>query len=160
MRFQVPQFIDVEDKIFGPFTFKQFIYMAGGAGISFILFKALPLFFSVLIGGPIIALSFALAFYKVNKQPFIRIMQSAFHYALSNKLYIWRKKPKKITPKEKKGGEGESGIFVPRLSESKLKDIAWSLDVHESIYAEQEPDREERLKSQREGIKMERKIIR
>ncbi len=33
MRFEVPQFIDVEDKIFGPFTFKQFLYLAGGAGL-------------------------------------------------------------------------------------------------------------------------------
>ena len=34
MRFEVPQFVDIEDKIFGPLTFKQFIYIAGGAGVS------------------------------------------------------------------------------------------------------------------------------
>ena len=38
MRFQVPQFIEVEDKIFGPMTLKQFIYMAGGAGLSFLIY--------------------------------------------------------------------------------------------------------------------------
>jgi len=32
MRFEVPQFIEVEDKIFGPFTWKQFIYLMGGEG--------------------------------------------------------------------------------------------------------------------------------
>ena len=41
MRFQVPQFIEIEDKIFGPLTIKQFIYIAGGAGLCFILFRFL-----------------------------------------------------------------------------------------------------------------------
>ena len=27
MQYQVPQFIEVEDKIFGPLTFKQFLYI-------------------------------------------------------------------------------------------------------------------------------------
>ena len=35
----------------------------------------------------------------------------------------------------------EVSAIVPHLSESKLKDIAWSLDVHESIYANQEKRR-------------------
>ena len=35
MRFQVPQFIEIESKIFGPLTFKQFIYLAGGGGRNF-----------------------------------------------------------------------------------------------------------------------------
>jgi len=42
MRFKVPQFIDIEDKIFGPFSFKQFVYLAGGAGLCYIFFKTLP----------------------------------------------------------------------------------------------------------------------
>ncbi|TSC61742.1 MAG: SsrA-binding protein, partial [Parcubacteria group bacterium Athens0416_74] len=32
MQFQVPQFIEVEDKIVGPLTFKQFVFIAGGLG--------------------------------------------------------------------------------------------------------------------------------
>ncbi|TSC80302.1 MAG: hypothetical protein G01um101429_152 [Parcubacteria group bacterium Gr01-1014_29] len=31
-QFQVPQFIEVEDKIFGPLTTKQFFYLLGGGG--------------------------------------------------------------------------------------------------------------------------------
>ena len=49
MRFEVPQFIEIEDKIFGPLTWKQFIYLAGGAGFGVIAFFLLPfvLFVSV-----------------------------------------------------------------------------------------------------------------
>ena len=39
MQFQVPQFIEIEDKIIGPFTVKQFIYLVGGAGMDFIILK-------------------------------------------------------------------------------------------------------------------------
>ena len=42
MRFQVPQFIDIEDKIFGPLTFKQFVYLAGGGGLAFLIYKSVP----------------------------------------------------------------------------------------------------------------------
>ena len=52
MRFQVPQFIEVEDKIFGPLTLKQFIYLAGAGGLVFVLWRVLPLF--VAIGPPVV----------------------------------------------------------------------------------------------------------
>ena len=134
MQFQVPQFIDVEDKIFGPFTVKQFVYLAGAAGVIFILNSFLPFIFAILIGGPIIALGIALAFYKVNNQPFIKIVEASFRYILNSRLYIWKKEQKKVT---RKGKELEESVelFVPKLSDSKLKDLAWSLDIKESIYS-------------------------
>lgn len=141
MRFQVPQFIEVEDKIVGPFTLKQFIYLAGGAGIIFIIWRALPLFLAIIPIVLVASLSLALAFYKVNNRPFINILESIFTYFISSKLYLWKKTPRPRSKQEReKGGEqADTGLFVPRLSESKLKDIAWSLDVHESIYASQRP---------------------
>ena len=38
MQFQVPQFIETEDKIVGPFTLRQFIYVAGAGLGSVILY--------------------------------------------------------------------------------------------------------------------------
>lgn len=134
MQFQVPQFIDVEDKIFGPFTVKQFIYLAGAVGIIFVLNSFLPFFFAIIIGGPVIALGVALAFYKVNNRPFINIVEAVFKYILGNRLYIWKKEEKKIIRKKEKIEE-RTDLFVPKLSDSKLKDLAWSLDIQESIYS-------------------------
>ncbi|MDP3726089.1 MAG: PrgI family protein [bacterium] len=147
MKFQVPQFIEIEDKIFGPFTWRQFLYLGGGAGVSFIIFKAMPLYFAVLFIIPIAGLSLALAFYKLNNKPFIDILESALRYSLQKKLYIWKKEEKKI----KSAGEAlytDPLVAIPRLSESKLKDIAWSLDVHESIYAGEEKVKKERAQSE------------
>ena len=43
MQFKVPQFIDVEDKLFGPVTFKEFVYLAGGAGLIYVIYKLVML---------------------------------------------------------------------------------------------------------------------
>ena len=128
MQFRVPQFIDVEDKIFGPFSFRQFLYLAGGAGAAFVLYKLLPL----LIAAPFIlfflGLALALTFYKVNGKPFIHIMEAYFKYLTQHKLYIWKKENKKKDNKNTTN-EDKVPLALPRLSESKLKDIAWGLDV-------------------------------
>lgn len=149
MRFQVPQFIEVENKIFGPFTFRQFAYLAGAAGMVVALWQLLPTFFALLLSAPVVLLALALAFYKVNDRPFITVLESAVYYAAGNKLYMWKKREKK-KQKEKEETEDESiekpGLFVPRISESKLKDIAWSLDVHESLYGEESEEQRKRAR--------------
>src|SRR3989344_2453808 len=135
MQFRVPQFIELEDKIFGPFTFKQFLYLGGGAGICFIFYKLFPLFIAMFFIAPVAGLSLALAFYQVNNRPFINVLESALRYLLQNKLYVWKKEEKKITTTDTALYK-ESFTNMHKLSQSKLKDIAWSLDVHESIYRE------------------------
>ena len=127
MRFQIPQFIDVEDKIFGPFTLKQFIYLAGGASSALAMVTLFGTFLGLLLSSPIVILALALAFYKINNRPFIYTIESAFKYMLKDKLYIWQKKE----TEEKEGVENKkySTLVVPNLSESKLKDMNWELDV-------------------------------
>ena len=88
MQFQVPQFIDVEDKIFGPFSFKQFVYLLGAAGSAFILWKLLPWFLAIPLIIPISGVFLALTFYKVNERPFIFTLQAWFSYMFTKKLYL------------------------------------------------------------------------
>lgn len=131
MRFQVPQFIEVEDKIFGPLTFKQFIYVAGGGGLCALLFFTLPNFVALIISAPIAIFALALAFYKVNDKPFILMVESFVKFHTGNKLYIWKKEDKQ--PVARAAGEKPiEQIKVPKLSESKLKELTWSLDIKES----------------------------
>jgi hypothetical protein len=132
MRFQVPQFIDIEDKIFGPFTFKQFVYLAGGAASSYALWKLLPVYISIFLILPILGLALALTFYKINGKPFVEILQAWFIYTLKGKLFIWKqrkaeKNKAKVPTKEPEKAPNLGNI--PKLSESRLSDISWSLDV-------------------------------
>lgn len=132
MRYQVPQFIEVEDKIFGQLTLKQFLYVSGGAAIGFILWSSLPQFLALLIGLPVVGFFLALAFYQSNGRPFILTVESAVKYFFATKLYIWKKaekKPEAVAVEKNAAAE----LYVPKLSDSKLRDLTWSLDINEKL---------------------------
>jgi len=132
MRYQVPQFLDIEDKIVGPLTFKQIIYVAGGIGIviiSFILIK--PWWIAILIAGPGVALFVALAFVRVNNKPFVFYLQSMVTYLARKKIYTWKKDREHTvervdpTPVEKTINE----LDIKRMSPSHLQELSWKLDT-------------------------------
>lgn len=130
MQFKVPQFIDIEDKLFGPLTFKQFAYLAGGVGIVFVIYKLLPLWIGIFLMIPLGGLSVLLAFYKINNKPFIYYLQAGLNYALNSKLYIWKQRLVKEKDKENNLNiETHTTSQIPTMSESKLRDLSWSLDI-------------------------------
>ena len=133
MQFKVPQFLDIEDKIFGPFTFRQFIYLAGGGGLCFVLYKAMGLLFGFIPMALVASFALALTFYRPNGKPFINMLESGFKYFFQDKLYIWKRRQSKINTKQKEIEKQQEVIASTnqptRLSGSKLKDLAWSLDV-------------------------------
>ncbi|MEK7170477.1 MAG: PrgI family protein [Patescibacteria group bacterium] len=133
MRFQVPQFIGVEDKLLGPFSIKQFVYIVGGIGMVYIVYNFLPFYLALLIIAPIAALTVALAFYKPNGKPFIFMMQAAIAYAISNRLYLWKRVPRQISRGDAAKEVSNKGNPLPALSESKLKDLTWALDINQNV---------------------------
>ena len=135
MQFKVPQFLEIEDKIFGPFTFKEFVYLVGGAGLCYILYKLLGLLLGAIPILAVAGLSAALTFYHPNGKPFINLVEAGIKYALQSKLYIWKKHMVKVKERQqeikataalKEETMNQGGV---RLSGSKLRDLAWSLDV-------------------------------
>jgi len=138
MQFQVPQFIEVEDKIFGPLTFKQFIYCIGGLGAAYLLWRVLPFYFAAPLIAVVGGLAMALAFLQWNSRPFIIALESGFYYFVRSKLYLWnnaRKGRQKTVAKKQEANTKEAQVYVPKLSDSKLHELAWSLDIQERIAA-------------------------
>lgn len=136
MEYSVPQFIEVESKIIGPLTLKQFIYIAGGIGLCVILFHFLPFFIAVLASIPVAGFAGALAFYKVNNKPFISVVESAFQFYTSSHLFLWRKEQKEVVPGKPApaSGTAQSGSSLhtdTRLTRGKLRELAWSLDIQD-----------------------------
>lgn len=131
MQFQVPQFIEIEDKIIGPLTFKQFLFIIGGGGGAFIFYQ-LPLwggvkFFLIIFS---FGVGMAFAFLKIGHKTLLSTLEDAVLFYTSNHLYLWKKVAKPVSRKERETrGEMSSGILVPTLSQSKLKDLTWGLDV-------------------------------
>ncbi|MBI1834156.1 MAG: PrgI family protein [Candidatus Andersenbacteria bacterium] len=91
MRYQVPQFVDIEDKILGPLTLKQFLmYVAAALTlVPVFLFSDLALFFSAAF--PVLGIAAAFAHWKVNGKSLASTVSSAFRFYSSGQLYIWQR---------------------------------------------------------------------
>jgi hypothetical protein len=126
MQFKVPQFIDIEDKVVGPLTIKQFAYLAGGAGFAYLSFRLLPGILALVISPVFAAFGLLLAFFKYNEKPFINLVYSFVRYYSHDRLYLWQKKQ----PVEERGKAKEiKPEMETQMTDSKLKTLSWSLDV-------------------------------
>lgn len=127
--YQVPQFIEVEDKIFGPLTLKQFVYVAGGIGLCVVILLSFPLFIGIMLAIPVAVLSGGLAFYKVNNKNLVDIFEAAFNFYTKDRLYLWKREKKAAEPVPEAPPSAEPGREKLVLTQGKLKDLAWSLDI-------------------------------
>lgn len=129
MRYEVPQFIEIEERIIGPLTLPQFLYLAGGAGSAYIAFRFLPSIVNILVALLLVGFGAALAFVKINNRSFPQMLFAMINYWLNPKMYIWSfsrsqsSKPKKEEIIELKNDNKK------RLTDQKLRDLAWGLDV-------------------------------
>lgn len=83
MQYNVPQFIDVEAKIIGPISARQFIIVLATLGIDFLWYQLLPLWLFIALLAITSAIGGAIAFAKVNGQ--------AMHYFLLNFIETLRR---------------------------------------------------------------------
>lgn len=134
MQFRVPQFIDIEDKVIGPFTLKQFGYILGAGGFSFLIWSFIPIkFLAVLLIIPVAGLFLALAFVKFNNRSFGELLESAFTYYTSSRVYTWKQPvaEKNETPIDKIVADTKKEIIISKTNRDKLHDISLGLDVYE-----------------------------
>ncbi len=134
MQFNVPKFIEIEDKIFGPLTFKQFVYLAGGAGLSALIWWILPQILAIPVVIVVVAFSLALAFYRVNNKPFIHTVQAALQYLSNARLYVWKQRthPNKSSERLKKEAEQIKQVVPDSSSEDRIKRKSWSIQVQKN----------------------------
>lgn len=91
MRFQLPQFIETEINIIGPFTLKQFLWVAAGGVFLFLDFSALSGMFAIVMAIPIAGIAGAFAFLKVDDMPLINYMANMMSFSFGAKKYIYTK---------------------------------------------------------------------
>lgn len=143
MQFRVPQFIDMEDKVFGPFTLKQFGYLVGAGGTSFLIWTFMPIkFIAILLIIPVAGLFLSLAFVKYNNRSFGEILESAFNYYTGAKVYTWRQPEmkKNETSVDQVVANTQKEIIIQKTNRDKIHDLALGLDVFE--HNSQKEDRE------------------
>jgi hypothetical protein len=93
-QFLVPQFIDVENKILGPITVRQFVIMIVIMGLLFIFYKTLDFAAFILVSLLILALGAAFGFLKVNGAPFHIFLLNVVQTSLRPSLRVWNKNVK------------------------------------------------------------------
>lgn len=90
-QFVVPQFIEVEDKIFGPITTRQFLILLAAGTLIFLAYRfgdiSLFIFTVVVVGG----FSTLLAFVKVNGQNFHYVLLNIIQTLRKPSLRVWQK---------------------------------------------------------------------
>jgi hypothetical protein len=96
MLINVPQYIDVEDKIIGPITAKQLGWLMGLGGLILVMYTMLDKMTLFLIGIPVSFLFIALAFYRPYGQTFLQFIINGFFYFFRPKIFIWKRTPEKI----------------------------------------------------------------
>ena len=93
MQFPVPQFTEVEDKIIGPLTLKQFGIVFGAGVLVFLIYtisgKSLiaVIVSTVLFGFPALGVAFA----KINGRPLYNTMGYMLEFVFSQKLLVFHK---------------------------------------------------------------------
>lgn len=131
-QYQVPQFIAIEDRVIGPFTIRQFLYLLAAAGAGLLGWFFLHVVLFVLVAVPLAALFLAMAFVKISERPLATVLASAINYYLRPRRYLWRQAPPKPASAQALPGPGAGEVpssAVPSLTERKIEELAWSLDI-------------------------------
>ena len=90
-QYVVPQFIDVEDKILGPMTVRQFVIILIDVGIMFVVFKLTSLGLMILINLPLLMIGIVLAFVRVNGMPFHYFLLNIIQTTKNPNVRVWNK---------------------------------------------------------------------
>lgn len=120
MQFQLPQFVEREAKVVGPFTFKQFIFVGIAGAVLFLLYFMVSLYlfllFAFILGGG----ALILALVKIGGHPLPVIIKNFFVFFISPKVYLWKRKmisPRLIKQKPEAKEKPEEEVPSLKVSE-------------------------------------------
>ncbi|MBU4369406.1 hypothetical protein KKG58_01435 [Patescibacteria group bacterium] len=132
MQFIVPQFIDVETKIIGPVTPKQFIILIITAGLIFLSYKLADFTLFIIEAVFLFGLGITLAFVKINNQPAYYFILSLIQVFKKPSIRVWKREKMLVLEKKIKKKKGEiEEVIIPRraLSSSKLSEVSLLVDT-------------------------------
>lgn len=131
MQYKVPQNIDLEDKIVGPFTMIQFLYLLIGGSLTYIAITAFGTgILGLGIAFPVALLFLALTFVKVQDQPFSKFLVAVVQFATRPKLRMWHQignPPELVITKSKI--KDTHVVKREKITKSSLEQLAANLDT-------------------------------
>ena len=139
-KYVVPQFIDVEDKILGPISVRQFIVLIIGTGLIFAAYRFADFSLFILEAFFIVVLTLAFAFLRVNGRPFQFFLINFLQTLKRPKLRIWLQESSRISTQMPKISRKhkEAPLEKLSLSSSRLAELALVVDTG-GAYKQDEP---------------------
>ena len=135
MQYAIPQFTDVEDKLIGPLTLKQFLILLLTGGIILLFYSVLKIsVFFFFFSFPFAVLGLALAFAKFNGRPMVGFIGAFINFLSKPHVRVFHRVEPIITIKKvAKQLEQPQLRTTIEAPESRLKKLAYLLDqkVHE-----------------------------
>ena len=133
-QFTIPKFIDVEDRILGPLSVRQFVILLIGAIVLFITYKLFVFTWFIVIGIFISIIFGTLAFFKVNGMPFHFFILNLVQTLRKPKVRVWLKDlttaELKILLNKKPEEKKEEKIFLKDpLRGSSLSELSLIVDT-------------------------------
>jgi len=140
MDFPVPQFIEIEERILGPLSLKQTMFLIVAVGLIFILYFFLETWLHVILSLLILGIAGSFAFIKVGGRTLGQFVSSVVVFAFTPRMFVW-KKTEKTSPQEikllTKKTEAEMGVeekIIRELKEEQsknggLKEISKKIDL-------------------------------
>jgi hypothetical protein len=126
----VPQYVDIEDKIVGPLTWKQLGWFFGGGTILVVLWQILDVtaFYTATI--PIGIMTTLLAFYRPYGTSLVSFIGYFFLYLFKPRMYVWQREPENKKEIKKEPVEMSEIIYNKKdLNTDDISIIARTLDT-------------------------------
>lgn len=142
-QFVVPQFIDVEDKIFGPLAVRQFVILMAGGMLTFLEYKLADFTLFVFEALFTLGLTAIFAFAKVNGMPFHYFLLNLIVTVRRPRVRVWQKS---VDRAELKTSAVEPVVVAqaapashkPPLTRSRLQELTLVVDTGGAYVPEDE----------------------
>ncbi|MBP6889254.1 MAG: PrgI family protein [Candidatus Moranbacteria bacterium] len=133
MQSSVPQYIDVEDKIVGPFTWKHIGWLLGMCAVLLVMYTAFDFQLFLIAGGPTALTFLAFAFYRPSGMPMSKFVFHGIFFLFRPKVSVWERpvhvsSAPMVVMKRPGSAVVESTHESQGITEEKLKALAAILD--------------------------------
>jgi hypothetical protein len=143
MKYNVPQFVEEEAKILGPFNIRDFFIIFGAGLLSAIFFFIFQQWLAIILATIVFGGTAASLLVKVNGRPLYTIILAAIQFFWSPRLYLWKKeavrqeeilreKPRGAQIPNKQPEPSRSSIKTSKLTLSRIRELAKQLDISDA----------------------------
>ncbi|MBU1118629.1 PrgI family protein [Patescibacteria group bacterium] len=139
MQYAIPQFVDIEDRVIGPLTIRQFLFILGGGLITTAGYTVFDLSLFIFSGIILMGIACTFAFVKINGQKFEKFLVNFILFSTNPKVRLWAKdtsaKLQTLSNAERRTVTLKTE-YKEEVTRSKLHELSVLLDTSARYYAE------------------------